>query len=84
MSNTWFICFCGAAKLLYPRSIILFSKQNVFMLYKHATRVRTSKKDTHTVRVLFQNGTNEVSVVLVIKTNKVSFYNSVLTSVKCL
>ena len=48
------------------------------MLYKHATRVCTSKKVTHTVCVLFKNGTNEVSVVLVIKTNKLMPQHSII------
>ena len=41
-------------------------------------------KRTWHSRVLFQKYTSEASVLLIIKTNEVSFYNDVLTSVKCL
>ena len=49
---------------------------NVYMLYKHATRVPTSQKDTLQA-CPFQKYTSGASVLLIIKTNEVSFYNDV-------
>ena len=48
----------------------------VYMLYKHATRVPTSQKDTLQA-CPFQKYTSGASVLLIIKTNEVSFYNDV-------